>query len=70
MSVSSAPRLERAASRLQETLERQRIVWLTGIHLPQRVTLTPGADDLRLVGGAAPETYSSGAARAPVGPAP
>ncbi|MGD2116661.1 MAG: hypothetical protein PVG07_16530 [Acidobacteriota bacterium] len=41
--------LKRAVQQLSESLERQRIVWLEGGHLPQDVALTGATDDLRLV---------------------
>jgi hypothetical protein len=41
--------LKRAVQQLSESLERQRIVWLEGGHLPQHVALTGATDDLRLV---------------------
>lgn len=38
-----------AVDELSGSLERQRIVWVEGLHLPQQVTLTDPAGDLRLV---------------------
>jgi hypothetical protein len=38
--ISSTTRLERAVRELGRHLERQRIVWIEGFHLPQRITLT------------------------------
>jgi hypothetical protein len=43
---ASSPRLMSRASReLFHHLERQRIVWLEGIHLPQQITLEPALED-------------------------
>ncbi len=41
--VSSIARLERATREVARALDRQRIVWLEGMHLPQRLTVTAGA---------------------------
>lgn len=45
--VSSRALLETANRRLQEALDRQRVVWLAGRHLPQQIVV---ADDLGLSG--------------------
>jgi hypothetical protein len=34
---------------VQASLERQRIVWLEGVHLPQSIALTPKASRLSLL---------------------
>lgn len=39
----------RAVEELSETLERQRIVWIEGLHLPQEVSLSKPAGDVRLL---------------------
>jgi hypothetical protein len=41
--ISALPLLRRAAKRLREELEAQRIVWIEGQHPPQAVALAPGA---------------------------
>lgn len=41
--------LRRAVKNLSKSLERQRIVWVEGLHLPQKVSVTGVAEDLRLV---------------------
>ncbi|HEX5757931.1 MAG TPA: hypothetical protein VF121_01950, partial [Thermoanaerobaculia bacterium] len=41
---------ERAAKRLSELLERQRIVWVAGAHLPQELALAPEAQGVLPVG--------------------
>jgi len=46
--ISTAPALEAAVEGLFHLLDRQRIVWLTGYHLPQHVGLTPAATGVRL----------------------
>ncbi len=46
--ASSENLLDRAASRLGEALARQRIVWIEGAHLPQRITLTDKARGIRI----------------------
>lgn len=48
--VSTLPKLYRAFDRLKADLDSQRIVWVEGRHLPQTVSLAPGAsvqEDLR-----------------------
>ncbi len=40
--------LERAARELASQLERQRIVWVDGLHLPNRIEIDSGADGLGL----------------------
>ncbi len=44
--VSSGFRLDQAWAALGGELERQRVVWLTGLHLPQRIVLDGGVDGL------------------------
>jgi hypothetical protein len=46
--VSSIAKLERQANELGRFLEHQRIVWIEGIHLPQRLDLTPGTPELSI----------------------
>jgi hypothetical protein len=41
--------LNDAVSRLTAAVERQRIVWLEGRHLPQAISLSPKARSLTLV---------------------
>lgn len=48
-SISSLSRLEKALARLERDLDRQRIVWLEGLHLPQSVSLAPAAAGIHLV---------------------
>jgi len=51
-SVRKVPKkraLKRAVKELSKSLERQQVVWVEGLHLPQDVALTGAADDLRLV---------------------
>lgn len=43
--VSNLAGLERAAKRLGEQLDRQRVVWVAGAHLPQALTASPGLKD-------------------------
>lgn len=47
-SISSPGRLEKAYGQLKNELDRQRIVWLEGIHLPQSISLSPAARGIRL----------------------
>ena len=47
--VPTKSALRRAVNELSESLERQRIVWVEGLHLPQQVGLSDAAGDLRLV---------------------
>jgi len=47
--VSSLGHLERAVEDLEHLLDRQRIVWLDGRHLPQRIELAATGKELRLV---------------------
>lgn len=49
--ISTATRLETAAKQLRRGLDRQRIVWVGGTHLPQEIALTDRARGLRLAGG-------------------
>ncbi len=46
--ISTAPALEAAIEELFDQLDRQRIVWLTGYHLPHHVGLTPAATGVSL----------------------
>jgi hypothetical protein len=48
--VDSTGRLERAARALAAHLDRQRVVWVEGRHLPQRVVLPPEATGFTLAG--------------------
>ena len=47
--ISSRQKLAWAYTSLSKQLERQRIVWLDGLHLPQSITLSPEAKGIRLV---------------------
>ena len=47
-SISSPGRLEKAYDKVKRDLDRQRIVWLEGIHLPQSIFLSPAAKGIRL----------------------
>ncbi len=47
--VSTPKLFAAAADRLRAHLERQRIVWLEGVHLPQDVELSPSASGVTLV---------------------
>ena len=47
--VSSKRALRRAVKEVSKSLDRQRIVWLDGLFLPQEVVLTGEADDLHLL---------------------
>jgi len=47
--ISSLGHLERAVKNLEHLLERQRIVWLDGRHLPQRIELTASGRRMHLV---------------------
>ncbi|HVN76160.1 MAG TPA: hypothetical protein VMT19_07590 [Thermoanaerobaculaceae bacterium] len=49
--ISTDLQLQGAMSRLQNALRAQRVVWLTGSHLPQRVTLAPDVADFFLARG-------------------
>ncbi len=46
--VSTHARLESATGELARSLDRQRIVWLEGMHLPQRVTIAGGEPSVAL----------------------
>jgi hypothetical protein len=46
--VSSVIKLHRAASRVQNELRRQSIVWIEGRHLPQDIVLADAGDDLAI----------------------
>jgi len=41
-------RLSKAVARLRDEVESQRIVWVAGTHLPQSITLAPGAEGIEL----------------------
>jgi hypothetical protein len=41
--ISSPPKLRAAVKRLSRLVDQQRIVWIEGRHLPQDITLAPGA---------------------------
>ena len=47
--ISNRQRLVSAYKALSKQLDRQRIVWLEGLHLPQTISLTPKAEGIRLV---------------------
>ncbi len=47
--ISNRQRLIGAYKALSKQLDRQRIVWLDGLHLPQSITLSPEAKGIRLV---------------------
>ena len=47
--ISDRQNLVRAYSALSKQLDRQRIVWLDGLHLPQAISLSPQAEGIRLV---------------------
>jgi hypothetical protein len=47
--VSSLAKLGRASQTLFETIDRQRIIWLEGRHLPPNIALDPGDLPVRLV---------------------
>jgi hypothetical protein len=47
-SVSTLGRLEKAFGVVKQDVDRQRIVWLEGLHLPQAVSLSPAAKGIRL----------------------
>ncbi len=47
--VSSMNKLEQAVKELKRQLERQRIVWVYGVHPPGDVTLSGSSDGMRLV---------------------
>ncbi len=46
--ISVESGMESAFAALRQVLDRQRIVWLAGHHLPQRIALTPAAAGLQL----------------------
>jgi hypothetical protein len=48
--VSSLARMGNAVAHLRGELDRQRIVWLDGSHLPQAVALGAAAEGVELVG--------------------
>jgi hypothetical protein len=52
--ISAIPRLSDAVRRLRTELDRQRIVWLDGRHLPATVALTAEAKGVEIVEAAAP----------------
>ena len=47
--VSGPGRLTKAYGRLGKRLDRQRVVWLDGLHLPQAIRLHPNVEGVRLV---------------------
>lgn len=47
--ISSRQKLISAYKALSKQLNRQRIVWLDGLHLPQTISLSPEAEGVRLV---------------------
>lgn len=47
--VSGTNRLGKAYGRLGKRLDRQRVVWLDGLHLPQSISLHPKVTGVRLV---------------------
>ena len=47
--LSHVGALDAAGSRLTKAVERQRIVWLEGRHLPQAISLSPKARAVTLV---------------------
>ena len=47
--VSSLPKLRAAFARFSDALEHQRIVWLTGEHRPQDITLASETRGIELV---------------------
>jgi len=47
--VSKLSKFRRAVHDLAKQLDRQRIVWVDGVHLPQKIALAPGATDLELL---------------------
>ena len=49
INVRTLSRLDKAFGRLEKNLKRQQIVWLEGLHLPQRVELSPDAEGIALV---------------------
>lgn len=53
--ASTLLELERAYKRLSRDLERQRIAWVAGTHLPQRIEMVAGGRDLRLARTPVPE---------------
>lgn len=53
--ASTLLELERAYKRLTRDLERQRIAWVAGTHLPQRIETVAGEADLRLARTPVPE---------------
>ena len=48
--VSTAGKLSTAARKLNQKLKRQWIVWVEGLHLPNRIELDPKAERIRLAG--------------------
>jgi hypothetical protein len=49
VTISSRQKLVGAYTAFSKQLDRQRIVWLEGLHLPQSVSLTPQAEGIRLI---------------------
>ncbi|MCP4657695.1 MAG: hypothetical protein GY856_19995 [bacterium] len=48
-SVTRLSKFRRVVLDLAKQLDRQRIVWVAGVHLPQKIALAPGATDLELL---------------------
>ena len=48
-SISSEARLRTAYKEMTRQLDRQRVVWFTGLHRPQTITLDPAVEDVKLV---------------------
>jgi hypothetical protein len=46
--VVTHAQIEGAWRRLRKDLERQRVVWVSGIHLPQEITLAPQAEEISI----------------------
>jgi len=61
--VSNARLLSAAIDDLDALLDRQRIVWVEGPHLPQDVALAPGRGDLQLAGAREPGLREESPAR-------
>ncbi len=49
VSISSEGRLRTAYKEMSRRLDRQRVVWFTGLHRPQTITLDPAVDGVMLV---------------------
>lgn len=68
--TSTLDKLDRALRRLRRHLEDQRILWVDGRHLPQRIEPTPRARKLTLARTPVPETAPSPPPRDPPSPPP